>query len=73
MQRDHTLKVYCPYLLGTFSITGMFHSSESWFHQTQELVNTDWVPVAHSCNSDYSGGKDQEDHSSKPAQANIVW
>jgi hypothetical protein len=28
------------------------------------------VPVAHACNPSYSGGKDQEDHSSKPAQAN---
>jgi hypothetical protein len=28
------------------------------------------VPVAHPCNSSYSGGRDQEDHSSKPAQAN---
>jgi hypothetical protein len=26
--------------------------------------------VAHSCNPSYSGGKDQEDCSSKPAQAN---
>jgi hypothetical protein len=28
------------------------------------------VPVAHNCNPSYSGGRDQEDHSSKPAQAN---
>jgi hypothetical protein len=26
--------------------------------------------VAHTCNPTYSGGKDQEDHSSKPARAN---
>jgi hypothetical protein len=26
--------------------------------------------VAHACNLGYSGGKDQEDHGSKPAQAN---
>jgi hypothetical protein len=26
--------------------------------------------VAHACNSSYSGGKDQEDLGSKPAQAN---
>jgi hypothetical protein len=25
--------------------------------------------VAHACNPSYSGGRDQEDHSSKPAQA----
>jgi hypothetical protein len=26
--------------------------------------------VAHACNSSYSGGRDQEDYSSKPARAN---
>jgi hypothetical protein len=25
-----------------------------------------WALVAHACNSSYAGGKDQEDHSSKP-------
>jgi hypothetical protein len=29
-----------------------------------------WVPVIHTCNPSYSGGRDQEDHSSKPAWAN---
>jgi hypothetical protein len=28
------------------------------------------VPVAHACNLSYSGDRDQEDHGSKPAQAN---
>jgi hypothetical protein len=27
------------------------------------------VPVAHACNPSYSGGRDQEDHSSRPAWA----
>jgi hypothetical protein len=31
---------------------------------------TSWAPVAHACNSNYSGGRDQEDHGSKPARAN---
>jgi hypothetical protein len=26
--------------------------------------------VAHTCNPSYSGGRDQEDHGSKPAQTN---
>jgi hypothetical protein len=30
------------------------------------------VPVAHTCNPSYSGGSDQEDHSSKPAWANSL-
>jgi hypothetical protein len=29
------------------------------------------VPVAHACNHSYSGGRDQEDCDSEPAQANI--
>jgi hypothetical protein len=28
------------------------------------------LPVAHACNSSYSGGRDQEDHSLKPTWAN---
>jgi hypothetical protein len=28
--------------------------------------------VAHTCNPSYSGGRDQEDHSSKPVQANSL-
>jgi hypothetical protein len=31
------------------------------------------APVAHACNLSYSGGRDQEDHCSKPAQANSSW
>jgi hypothetical protein len=29
-----------------------------------------WVPVAHACNPSYWEGRDEEDHSSRPAQAN---
>jgi hypothetical protein len=29
--------------------------------------------VAHTCNPSYSGGRDQEDHSLKPSQANNLW
>jgi hypothetical protein len=31
------------------------------------------VPVAHTCNPSYSGGRDQEDCSLKPAQANTSY
>jgi hypothetical protein len=31
-----------------------------------------WVPVTHACNPSYSGGRDQEDHGSKPAWANSL-
>jgi hypothetical protein len=32
-------------------------------------VKFSWVRVAHACNPSYSGGRDQEDHGSKPSQA----
>jgi hypothetical protein len=28
------------------------------------------APVAHTCNPNYSGGRDQKDHNLKPAQTN---
>jgi hypothetical protein len=31
-----------------------------------------WAPVALVCNPSYSGGSDQEDHGSRPAQANSM-
>jgi hypothetical protein len=36
-------------------------------HKQHEMSQ---VPVAHTCNPSYSGGRDQEDSSSKPAQTN---
>jgi hypothetical protein len=45
--------------------------------KTFELLNKcslstshSWVPVAHACNPSYSGGRDQEDQSSKPTPPN---
>jgi hypothetical protein len=38
-------------------------------HTHKKLVRYQ-VPVAHVCNPSYSGGRDQEDHGFKPAQAN---
>jgi hypothetical protein len=35
------------------------------FMQKQKLS---WVPVVHTCNPSYSGGRDQEDHCLKPAR-----
>jgi hypothetical protein len=31
-----------------------------------------WALVAHSCNPSYSGGRDREDHGSKPAHVNSL-
>jgi hypothetical protein len=38
----------------------------------RERENASWAQVAHTCNASYSGGRDQEDHGSKPAQANSL-
>jgi hypothetical protein len=35
-------------------------------HMLLEVRIWSRVPVAHTCNPSYSGGRDQEDHSSKP-------
>jgi hypothetical protein len=32
-----------------------------------------WALVAHTCHPSYSGGRDQEDRSSKPAPVNSLW
>jgi hypothetical protein len=34
------------------------------------LKKINWAPVAHACNSSYSGGRDPEDLSLKPAPTN---
>jgi hypothetical protein len=34
---------------------------------------TTHMPVAHTCNPSYSGGRDQEDHSLKPAWVNSFY
>jgi hypothetical protein len=36
---------------------------------TYKLTQRHWVHVVHACNPSYSGGRDEEDHSSKIAQA----
>jgi hypothetical protein len=35
-------------------------------------IRSSLVPVAHTCNTSYSGGRDQEDHGLKAAQANSL-
>jgi hypothetical protein len=37
---------------------------------TIKMSNHDQALVAHSCSPSYLGGRDQEHHGSKPAQAN---
>jgi hypothetical protein len=44
----------------------------SWFfylsHENENKDSLSRAPVAHAYNSSYSGGRDQEDHSSEPVQ-----
>jgi hypothetical protein len=46
------------------------HSFVLFFYKKKKKIEINQVLVAHACNSSYSGGKDQEDCSSKPSQAN---
>jgi hypothetical protein len=39
----------------------------------QNKNQNSWVLVTHACNHSYSGGSDQEDHSSKPTWVNSWW
>jgi hypothetical protein len=39
---------------------------------SHKKIQISWVLVAHICNPSYSGGRDQEDHCSKPAQVNSL-
>jgi hypothetical protein len=42
------------------------------FHFTPVRITISQAPVAHACNSSYSGGRDQEDRGLKPARANSL-
>jgi hypothetical protein len=39
--------------------------------EVQTETSNSQAPVAHTCNPSYSGGRDQENQGSKPAQSNI--
>jgi hypothetical protein len=54
-----------------------FGIEDPWGITSEQLLRTtlknkcrSQMPVAHACNPSYSGGRDQEDRGSKPAQAN---
>jgi hypothetical protein len=41
-------------------------------YDNKSIKNMGQALVAHTCNPTYSGGRDQEDHGSKPAWANSL-
>jgi hypothetical protein len=47
-----------------------FGGFQSGFIFCFQIWQTSWVLGAHAYNPSYSGGRDQEDHGSKPGQAN---
>jgi hypothetical protein len=53
----------------SFSVTIKVHVT---FFMVEYVIQGDlsWVLVAHNCNPSYSGSRDQEDHSLRPALAN---
>jgi hypothetical protein len=40
-------------------------------HMDIKGTRSNWALVAHACNPSYSGGRDQEDHSSKPPKQTV--
>jgi hypothetical protein len=45
-----------------------------YFRLTSRKLNwLCWAAVVRACNPSYSGGRDPEDYSLKPAQANNLW
>jgi hypothetical protein len=53
------VSILMKYNLSTFSFVAF---ALSGIHQKYSC----WALMAHTCNSSYSGGRDQEDHSSRP-------
>jgi hypothetical protein len=53
-------------------LTPTTHHSPTNTHYSQSLHSSQAPPVAHTCNPSYSGGRDQEDRSSKPAWKNSL-
>jgi hypothetical protein len=58
-QKIHKLAKVLVWVLGLFK------------HETKMSVSQ--APVSHTCNPSYSGGRDQEDHSLRPARTNSSW
>jgi hypothetical protein len=62
-------------LVGLFILLKCSLSKSPWTCWEKCLVRNEhsWVLVAHTCNSSYSGGRNQKDHGSKPTRANSSW
>jgi hypothetical protein len=78
----HSLKLYlisetifeCVYKPNISFCLGLVLHSDCILHvicnQVPNSETSDWALVAHAYNPKYSGGRDQEDHDSRAAQAN---
>jgi hypothetical protein len=67
----HDQKTLVTDICCTMGIT----SSEFSFGETYLIIRVlrhGWALVAHACNPSYLGGRDQEDHGSRLAQANSL-
>jgi hypothetical protein len=65
---------YIRYLWRTYYVLSAGKRAENGNHylaeKTEKKHKPSQAPVAHACNPSYSGDRDQEDLSSKPARAN---
>jgi hypothetical protein len=48
-------------------------SNQGPSYNTILKISLFWAPVTHACNPSFSGGRNQEDRGSKPAQVNSLW
>jgi hypothetical protein len=53
--------------------TDSFHLADEGKFKIFQEIHSSWAPAAHACNPSYLGGREQEDGSSRPAQAHSLW
>jgi hypothetical protein len=67
MQSEARHQWLIPIILATWEVAIRRIVVRSQPRQIVQGTLSGLAPVAHTCNPSYSGGKDQEDHSLKPA------
>jgi hypothetical protein len=78
MQQDFLSALYLTENLAKALHFSHLHRLNIWvrtclfLYPKQKWKRRSWAPVAHTCNLSYSGGRDQEDRSSKPIWANSL-
>jgi hypothetical protein len=68
-RHTHTARFHLHDILEKATMDG--ETVRAWGRERRAIKELScWAPVAHACNPSYLGGRDQDDHGWKPAQAN---